>query len=121
KGEINGFFDCNLVAIGEDTARHVLADNHGRLGAASTDGADLAQDIGYREELHGAGKELALEIGAQAIAHDRDLQPVGYPGEAPDLVAREELCLIDEDAIDLGFLVEVPDRLVEVIAGGVEF
>ena len=46
-----------------------------------------------------AGKQLALEIGAQAEAHDRDVQPVGDAGELPDLVGREELRLVDEDAM----------------------
>ncbi len=39
----------------------------------------------------------------------------------PDLVAGEELGLVDKDAVDLGFLVVVADGLVEVVTGRIEF
>ena len=65
------------------------------------DGADLAQFVGDGEEFGGAGEKLAPEIGSQAIAHDRDVEPVGDAGQLPDLVPGQELRLVDEDAIDL--------------------
>ena len=64
------------------------------------DGADFAQHVGDGEELGRAGEELALEIGAEAEGHHRDVEPVGDAGELPDLVVGEELGLVDEDAID---------------------
>ena len=65
------------------------------------DGANLAQVVGDGEELGGAGEEFAAEVRAQAVAQDREFEPVGDAGELPDLRLRQELRLVDEDAVDL--------------------
>src|SRR5690606_24843243 len=113
KGEIDGFFDGDLVAIGQHTAGQVLAHDHCGLGSACADGANFAQGVGYGQQFQRAGKELALEVRSQAIAHDGNIEPIGHTGQLPGLFAGEELGLIDKDAIDLGFLVIVADGLIK--------
>ena len=46
------------------------------------------------------GNKLAPEIDAQAVAHHRQAKIVDRAGQLPDLIARQELRLVDEDAGD---------------------
>ena len=64
------------------------------------DGADLAHIVGNGEQRHRAGKQLALEIGAQSVAHDRNVDPVGDARQLPDLILAKKLRFVDEDAGD---------------------
>src|SRR5690606_23432645 len=102
EGDIDGLLDGNLLALGEDPAGTVLTNHHRRLGAALADGANFAQRVGDGKQFARAGKELALEVGAQAEAHHRHVEPISDAGELPDLFGGEELRFIDKDAIHLG-------------------
>jgi hypothetical protein len=56
-----------------------------------------------------AGEQVALEVGAQAVAHHRDAKPVGNARQLPDLLFLQELRLVDEDAVHIGVLVVLGD------------
>src|SRR5690606_19249184 len=77
--------DFDLRALLDHLSVGAEAHDHRGLAAASADGAHLAQLVGDRQKRARAGKQLALEIGAQSVAHDRHVKPVGDPGELPDL------------------------------------
>jgi len=51
-----------------------------------TDRQSFAQFVRQRQQGLGSGKQLAAKIRAQTIGHDRNLQPIGDPGQLPDLV-----------------------------------
>ncbi len=72
--------------------------------------------VGNGQQRARAGEQLALEIGAQAVAHDRDVEPVGDAGELPDLLVVEELRLVDEDAMHGRVLVMLGDAGEEIVA-----
>ena len=98
--------DVDLGAFADDLALGIEAGDHRGLAAAMADGADLAQLVGDGEQLLRAGEKLALEVGAQAIGHDGDVETVDDMGELPDLVAVEELLV----------RVEAPELVVEGLA-----
>ena len=79
------------------------------------DGADLPEIVSDGEEFCGAGKQLAAEIGAQAVAEHRDAEPVCDACELPDLLLRQELRFIDEDGVDRFLPVFAIDPCVEVV------
>src|SRR5262249_39201889 len=109
EGDIDGFGDGHLAALGADPALLVLPDDHGGLGTAIADGADLAQAVGDGEQGLRSRKELALEIDAEAEGHHRDAEAVGDTGKLPDLILGEELRFVDQYAVDLageGFLAD---------------
>ena len=97
--DIDVLADRHLFALSRHLAVGAEPHHHRRLAAAAADGAHFAQIVGDGQQRARAGKQLALEIGAQAVAHDRDVQPVGDAGELPDLLLLEELRLVDEDAM----------------------
>src|SRR6185312_14159078 len=96
---VNILADRHLLALPGHLAVGAKAHHHRRLVAAAADGAHLAQFVRQRQQSARAGKQIALEIGPEAVAHDRDVQPVGDAGKLPYLVVVEELRLVDEDAV----------------------
>ena len=71
---------------------------HRGLLAGVADRLDLLDLVGPGQQVLAAFKQLAAEIGPQAVSHDRLAAVVGHPGELPDLRGGEELRLVDEDA-----------------------
>jgi len=107
--------DLNLGAFTDGFTVGAEAYVHGGFAAAVADGFELGEIIGEGEERAAAGKELRLEIGAQPVAEDGDIESVGYIGELFDLGAGEELGFVYEDAGDGGRSVFVADAIEDVI------
>ena len=61
-------------------------------------------------------EEIALEIGAQPVAHHRNGEPVGHPRQLPHLLVGQELRLVDEHAMRRLGLVMLGDALIQVVA-----
>ena len=72
--------------------------------------------VGEGKEGGRAREKLALEVGAKAIAEHRDAEAVGDFTQLEHVPLREELGLVDEDAVDIAFLQLLPDRGEEVDA-----
>src|SRR5437016_3650034 len=69
--DIDVLADRHLLALLRHLAVGTEAHDHRRLTATTADGAHLAQIVGDGKQRARTGKQLALEIGAQAVAHDR--------------------------------------------------
>ena len=67
-----------------------------------------------REERGRARKELGLEVGAQAVAEHRDAEIVRHLAKLQHMALREELSLVDKDAMDLALLQLLADRIEQV-------
>jgi hypothetical protein len=92
--------DLDLGAVAHGVAGGVDAEVHRGLAAAVADRFQLGEIVGEREERGAAGEEVALKIGAQAVAEHGDFEGVGDIGGLPHLVGGEELGFVDEDAGD---------------------
>src|SRR5690606_1794664 len=114
--DVNVLADCHLFALADYLPVRSEPDHHGRLAAAATDGAHLAQLIRYGKQGARTGKQVALEVGTQAVAHDRNVQPVGDACELPDLLFLQELRLVHKDAMDGGVLMSLGDAGIKVVA-----
>ena len=64
------------------------------------DGLDLAKRVRPRQELRTSLEKPPEEVGAQAVAQDRDVQLVDNPCQLAHVVGREELGLVNEDTRD---------------------
>src|SRR6478752_581835 len=85
----------NRVALGVD------AKVHGRLAAAFAHRLQLDHRIRQREQRRRAGEELTLEVGAEAVAEDRNRQSVGDFAQLQHVLLRQELRLVEQDAVEL--------------------
>jgi len=82
------------------------------------DGLELDQVVGEGEQARAAGEEVRLEIGAQAVAEDGDVELVDDVGGLVHLRGGEELGLVDEDAGDGADAVLALDAAEEVVGVG---
>lgn len=89
----------HLGAVGNDVALPVDAGVDGGLGPAVADGLDLLNGVRHLHEPQAAGKQLCLEVGTQAEAHDGDIVLVHDGPELVDLGFRQELALVHDDYI----------------------
>ena len=101
--------DLGLRAGGDGMALGIDAQVHRRLAPAFAHRLQLDQRVGQREQRRRAGEQLALEIGAQAVAEHRDAELVGDPAQLQDMVAGQELRLVDQHAVELA-LASAPRR-----------
>ena len=58
----------------------------------------LTHLVSQCQKSSGPGKEVTPEVDAQPIAHDRNTVLIDKPRQLPDLLFREKLRLVDEDA-----------------------
>ena len=91
--------NLGLLTADDGVAFLVDPEVHRRLAAAFADGFQFDQRVGQREQRRRPGKQLALEIGSQAIAEHRNIQLVGDLAELQHMRLRQELRLVDEDAV----------------------
>ena len=103
--------DIAVVAadLGLDPARNRMplgidAQVHRGFAPAFAYRLQLDQRIGEREKRSAAFEQLALEVGAKAIAEHRDLQIVGHSSELKHVLAGEELSFVHQHAIKLALL-----------------
>jgi hypothetical protein len=102
----------------------VDAQVHRRLAPAIADRLQLDQGVGEREQMGAPLEQIGLEIGAQAVGEDRDVELVADRGELDDLGAGQELGLVEQDAVELALLqllldlgADVGAIVVEIAAG----
>ncbi len=62
------------------------------------------------------GEEIALKIGPQPVAHDRDAKPVCHAGKLPDLFFFQKLRLVDKNAVHCRVVVVLGDAREKVVA-----
>ena len=115
--DVDVLADGHLRALPGDLAVGAKAHHHRRLSAAAADRAHLPQFVGERQQRAAAGKQVALEIRPQAVAHDRNVEPVGDACELPNLLFLEELRFVDEHAMRRGMAVVLAYALEQVVAG----
>ena len=106
--------DLDLGAFAHGMAVGAEANVHSCFAAAVADSFEFDEVVGPAEESGGAVEEVALEIGTQAVAEDRDVEVIGHGGELLDLGAGEELGLVDEHAGEEGFGVFNGDASVKI-------
>ena len=87
------------------------------FSAAVADRLELDEIVGEGEQRAAAGKELALEISAQAVTKDRDFEHIGDIGELLDLGASEELGFVDQHAGDRINRVLMAHAVEQIIGG----
>ena len=92
--------NLDLCTVPDHFASLILADHHGGLAPAMANGADFAQIVGDSQKPGAAGKHISLKIGAQSIAHHRNVQLINNLCQLPDLIIGDKLRLIDKNAID---------------------
>src|SRR5690349_8557941 len=105
-----------LSARSDGVAALVDAKVHRRLASAFADGLELDHRVRKREEGGGAGEELALKVGAETVAEDRDAEAVGDLAQLEHVALRQELGFVDEHAVDLALLELLADRGEQVDA-----
>ena len=93
--------DLGLGARRDGVAFAVDAQVHRRLAPALAHRLQLDQRVGQREQRRRAGKQLAAEVGAQAVAEHRNADLVGDAAQLQDMVAGQELRLVDQQAVEL--------------------
>jgi hypothetical protein len=82
------------------------------------DRLELGEVVGEAEQGGAAREEFALEVGAQPIAEDGEVEDVGDVAELPDLLGGEELGLVDQHAGDRSRGVGGAHLVEQVVAGG---
>ena len=93
--------DLGLRAGRDGVALGVDAQVHRRLAPALAHRLQFDQRVGEREQGRRAGEEIAPEVGAQAVAEHRDAELVGDAAQLQDMVAGQELRLVDQQAVEL--------------------
>jgi len=92
--------DIYLRAFCYGIAAGVKPERHGGFFSAPAQRSNFAHIIGDGEEGGATREELAFEICAQAVTHDRNAVVIWDTGELPDLNRCEELRLVEEYAIN---------------------
>jgi len=104
----------------------IEAEVHARLPAAFADGLQLNERVGKGKQGGGPGEEVGLEVGAEAIAEHRYRKIVGDAAKLEDVIAGEELRLVNQHAMQfallqlLGDLREQVDAIVIGVGGRIE-
>src|SRR5437868_13836128 len=93
--------DLGLGAARDGMSFGIDAQVHRRLAPAFAYCLQLDQSIGEGQERGAAFEQLALKVGAQAVAEHRDLQIVGDAAELKHVVASEELRFVHQHAMKL--------------------
>ena len=71
----------DLGTMFDDATKSVEAEDHCGLAATVADGLDFGQIVGPGKQVPAALKELALEVHAQPVAHDGQVEVVDEAGE----------------------------------------
>src|SRR4029079_16851063 len=108
--------DLGLRAGGNGVAFDIAAEFHCRLAPAFTTRLQFDQRICEREQRRRAGEQLALEIGAKAVAENGDGKLIGYLAQLEHRALREELRLVDQDAVETALLQFLANRREQVDA-----
>ena len=95
--------DHHLRAILQRTSVGPAPDDHRRLAPAMTDRAHFPHLVRPGHQRRRTGKEIALKVDAQAIAHHRHPQIINGSGQLPNLCLGQELGLVDEHTGDRTF------------------
>ena len=75
------------IALAHRLAAGIDAQIHGGLASAMANAFQLDQLVRNAQQRGGAWKQLALEIGAQAIGEHRDIQRVNDLGQLINLIS----------------------------------
>src|SRR5579884_2152756 len=106
--------DLGLLAAGDCMAFRVDAQVHRRLAPALAHRLQFDKRVRQRQKRRRAGEELALEVRPETVAQHWNAQPVRHLAQLEHVALRQELRLIDEDAVELALLQLVGDRLEKV-------
>jgi hypothetical protein len=93
--------DLDLRTLAHCVAGLVDAHDHGGLAPRVTDRLQFLELVGPGQQVAAALEQLALKIRAQAETQHRYIQPVDHFGELIDLVAGQELGLVDQHAVNV--------------------
>ncbi len=96
--------DLDLLALRDAVAFFIEPHVHRGLAATAANRFHFLQIVGERQQRFRAGKWLAQEITAQAVANHRRAAGVRELVELRDLRFGHELRLVDEDARGQGAL-----------------
>src|SRR5258708_2351131 len=78
--------DLGLGSSRDRMALGVDAEVHRRLAAAFADRLQFDQGVGEREQGRAALEQVSLEIGAEAVAEDRNADLVADPAQLQHLI-----------------------------------
>ena len=90
--DLVAFLRCALIPIDAQILRG--------FASTVTDRFELRQIVRDTQQRGAARKEFALEICAQSVAKDGDVQSIGHFGELPYLLWREKLRFVHQYACD---------------------
>ena len=106
--------DLGLRAGRDRIALGIDPQVHGRLAPAFANRLQFDQAVAQGQQGGRAWKQMALEVRAQAVAEDRNLQLVGDPAKLKHMIAGEELRLVDQDAVEPALQQLLHDRVEQV-------
>ena len=92
--------DRDLVAVEDEPAADEPRVEE-RLATAAADRLELLEAVRELEQAPRAGERLGAEVGADAVCQHRDAVEHHDPQQVVDLVAGQELRLVDEEARDV--------------------
>ena len=103
--------DLGLRAGGDRMALLIDAQVHRRLSAAFANRLQFDERVGEREQRCAPLEEFAEKVGAKSVAQHWNAELVADPRELKDVVAGQELRLVDQHAVKLAALQFLADRV----------
>lgn len=91
--------NLNLLAIANHLAGFTHSQHHRRFAAAVADRFEFRKCVRPRQQVFAAFEQVALEVRSQAVGQNRNVQFVANVAELSNLFSRQELSLVDQDAV----------------------